>query len=310
RHPASLIDISAHNPQLVRLMGSRVNMDMIDYIARQAANVICIEGESPIIASSVASMPSPNCSYDSVASLPLRDFIGHLVRHAHVQVPTLLATLIYLERLRSKLPTLTKGTTPCTRHRVFLATLVVAAKYLNDSTLKNKHWAQYAQFFTIEEITLMETQLLGFLDYDLRFDEEEACRMFAPFMATPAQRASTRALALDKVVKAGRARVQAQKIPESPVESIPPVLLPSRGSTSSALGSTVRTLAKRISNTRLSSSRSQAASSPMYGTFSTVSTLSSSSSDVGSLMEDTGSSSGSSSGWNTSDSESDTEENI
>ncbi|KAJ3798310.1 hypothetical protein GGU11DRAFT_595299 [Lentinula aff. detonsa] len=310
RHPASLIDISAHNPQLVRLMGSRVNMDMIDYIARQAANVICIEGESPIIASSVASMPSPNCSYDSVASLPLRDFIGHLVRHAHVQVPTLLATLIYLERLRSKLPTLTKGTTPCTRHRVFLATLVVAAKYLNDSTLKNKHWAQYALFFTIEEITLMETQLLGFLDYDLRFDEEEACRMFAPFMATPAQRASTRALALDKVVKAGRARVQAQKIPESPVESIPPVLLPSRGSTSSALGSTVRTLAKRISNTHLSSSRSQAASSPMYGTFSTVSTLSSSSSDVGSLMEDTGSSSGSSSGWNTSDSESDTEENI
>ncbi|KAJ3713922.1 hypothetical protein C8R42DRAFT_750800 [Lentinula raphanica] len=311
RHPASLIDISAHNPQLVRLMGSRVNMDMIDYIARQAANVICIEGESPIIASSVASMPSPNCSYDSVASLPLREFIGHLVRHAHVQVPTLLTTLIYLQRLRSKLPTLTKGTTPCTRHRVFLATLVVAAKYLNDSTLKNKHWAQYALFFTIEEITLMETQLLGFLDFDLRFDEEEACRVFAPFMATPAQKASTRALAVDKVVKAGRARVQAQ---QSPVESVTPVPLPTRSSTSSGLGSTVRTLAKRISNTHLSAPKSKPAAStstaspPMYDISSTVSTLSSSSSDVGSLIEDTGSSSGSSSGWNTSDSESDTEE--
>ncbi|KAJ4471974.1 hypothetical protein J3R30DRAFT_3298788, partial [Lentinula aciculospora] len=311
RHPASLIEVSAHNPQLVRLMSSRVNMDMVDYIARQAANAICIEGESPIIASSVASMPSPNCSYDSVASLPLRDFIGHLVRHAHVQVPTLLTTLIYLERLRSKLPTLTKGqsrTTPCTRHRVFLATLVVAAKYLNDSTLKNKHWAQYALFFTIEEITLMETQLLGFLDYDLRFDEEEACRVFAPFMVTPAQRASTRALAVDKVVKAGRARVQAQQIPDSPVESITGAPLPSRSlPTSSGLASTVRTLAKRISDTRLSSSQlhpTTSAPSPMYSSLSIVSTLSSSSSDVGSLIEDTGSSSGSSSGWNTSDSES------
>ncbi|GAW08733.1 hypothetical protein LENED_010814 [Lentinula edodes] len=258
-------------------MGSRVNMDMIDYIARQAANVICIEGESPIIAS-------------KNLSVILSD------------------TLMF----RSKLPTLTKGTTPCTRHRVFLATLVVAAKYLNDSTLKNKHWAQYALFFTIEEITLMETQLLGFLDYDLRFDEEEACHMFAPFMATPAQRASTRALAVDRVVKAGRARVQAQQIPDSSVEAIPPHLPSQSSSTSSGLASTVRTLAKRISNTHISSSRSQSttstASSPMYTSLSTTSTLSSSSSDVGSLIEDSGSSSGSSSGWNTSDSESDLEE--
>eukprot|EP00914_Ancora_sagittata_P017289 GHVO01034124.1.p1 GENE.GHVO01034124.1~~GHVO01034124.1.p1 ORF type:complete len:477 (-),score=-1.14 GHVO01034124.1:346-1776(-) len=307
RHPASLIDISAHNPQLVRLMSSRVNSDMVDYIAHQTAKIICIEGESPIVASSVASMPSPNCSYDSVASLPLREFIGHLVLHAHVQVPTLLTTLIYLERLRTKLPTLTRGTTPCTRHRVFLATLVVSAKYLNDSTIKNKHWAQYAKFFAKEEITLMETQLLGFLEYDLRFDEEEACRIFAPFMATPAQKASVRALAVDKMVKAGRARVQAQQIPEPFVESRPLGPSSSRG-----IESTVEALARQLSSTHLStqSQPSSTASSPMHSTLSAGSTISTSSSDVGSLIDDTGSSSGSSSGWNTSDSESESEEPI
>jgi G1/S-specific cyclin PLC1 len=45
---------------------------------------------------------------------------------------------------------------PCTRHCVFLVTLVVTAKYLNDSSPKNKHWAAYAISFEREELNLME----------------------------------------------------------------------------------------------------------------------------------------------------------
>jgi G1/S-specific cyclin PLC1 len=49
---------------------------------------------------------------------------------------------------------------PCTRHRVFLAALVCASKYMNDSALKNKHWARVAFVFETAEINLMEKQMV------------------------------------------------------------------------------------------------------------------------------------------------------
>jgi len=101
---------------------------------------------------------------------------------------------------------------PCTRHRVFLATLIVTAKYLNDSSPKNIHWANYAVLFDVAEVNLMEKQLLFLLDFDLRFDEIEVLQMFKPFLANvPENAGATRAEAVDKVSKAGRARAaQAQ----------------------------------------------------------------------------------------------------
>lgn len=51
----------------------------------------------------------------------------------------------------------------CTCHRVFLATLIVAAKYLNDQSPKNKHWSAHSQIFSVGEVNLMEKQLLSLL---------------------------------------------------------------------------------------------------------------------------------------------------
>lgn len=73
----------------------------------------------------------------------------------------------------------------CTRHRVFLATLIVAAKFLNDSSPKNKHWAKYAALFSLAEVTLMEKQLLYLLDYDINMTEDELLLHFRPFLSLP-----------------------------------------------------------------------------------------------------------------------------
>lgn len=77
----------------------------------------------------------------------------------------------------------------CTRHRVFLATLIVAAKYLNDSSPKNKHWTKYGALFSQAEVNLMEKQLLYLLDYDLRMEEDELLIHFSPFFRRSEDRA-------------------------------------------------------------------------------------------------------------------------
>ncbi len=175
-----------------------VSRDMISYLAQAARDVIqCDPNMMPPPARNSTQYPTPPRSPSAKAvpcdnsGLPtLEEFISQLVVSSNVQVPTLMSSLVYLTRLKSRLQPMAKGLR-CTTHRIFLAALILAAKYLNDSSPKNKHWATYSHLssasydfgFSRTEVNLMEKQLLFLLDWELRITEEDLYRELDPFLA-------------------------------------------------------------------------------------------------------------------------------
>lgn len=171
-----------------------VSKEMIVYLSHKASQVIRCEGPPQLNKNLPPTPPTtpPQLSAAGYFEPPLPTlelFITTLVERSHVQVPTLMTSLVYLSRLQHRLPAAAKGM-KCTAHRIFLASLILAAKNLNDSSPKNKHWARYTNVqgydgfcFSLTEVNLMEKQLLGLLDWDLRVTENDLYFHLEPFLA-------------------------------------------------------------------------------------------------------------------------------
>ncbi|KND86273.1 PHO85 cyclin-1 [Tolypocladium ophioglossoides CBS 100239] len=177
-----------------------VSREMVSFLAEAAHNVVpCDSTLMPPSSSSKHQhlLPTPPRSSelrtirDVDDILPtLEEFITQLVVSSNVQVLTLISTLVYLTRLKSKLQPMARGLR-CSTCRIFLASLILAAKYLNDSPPKNKHRVKYNHIntdmysfgFNRTEVNLMEKQLLFLLEWELRITEQDLYWELDSFLA-------------------------------------------------------------------------------------------------------------------------------
>ena len=174
-----------------------VNSDMINFLVSTTNSIIQVkpqQSQPQPQPQPQQQLPSP-ASYSSLLLLnssteilsinppiTLTQFIKNLIKYSNVQTPTLMATLVYLNKLRNYLPANAVGM-ETTRHRIFLSALIVAAKSLNDSSPLNKHWTKYTDgLLTLQEVNLAERELISILNWNINITQEELIYTLQPFL--------------------------------------------------------------------------------------------------------------------------------
>lgn len=164
---ASSIDVKALNI----FVNQPVSQNMIHKLVVTTLQVLpCLDNKDGKTTLSGKPLPS------------LMTFINKLVRYTNVYTGTLMTTLVYLDKLKHKLPKNAQGLS-CTRHRIFLSCLILASKFHNDCSPKNVHWAKYTDgLFSVKDVNLMERQLLYLLNWNMRVSNEDMCAQLASFL--------------------------------------------------------------------------------------------------------------------------------
>lgn len=176
-----------HKKSLEILFASPVTDNMIKFLTDTALRVLPnstnTRRQSYPTPPGSPSNNSNHCAGRNNHGIPsLMTFISRLVRYTNVYTSTLLTTAVYLNRLKKILPKDAAGL-PSTCHRIFLACLILSAKYHNDSSPLNKHWTKYTDgMFTLRDVNLMERQLLQLMQWDLRADTPEICDVLRQFV--------------------------------------------------------------------------------------------------------------------------------
>ncbi|KAK0496812.1 hypothetical protein EDD18DRAFT_1164119 [Armillaria luteobubalina] len=164
-HPASLVDSATHSPVLLELVDLKISKPIIEYLVDSVAETVDF----------AMGRPSPSFTRGRPASrrpelAKFTSFATTVLSRAEVTMPVVLASLVYIDRAK---PHLHIALEEWALERVFLGALIIASKYLNDSTLKNVHWAICTGVFGKRDIGRIEREFLDVLDFELSVTEAD-----------------------------------------------------------------------------------------------------------------------------------------
>ncbi|KAF9643434.1 hypothetical protein BDM02DRAFT_3123462 [Thelephora ganbajun] len=162
-HPYSLMERDSHPESIYELLGVKVDRALIATIVEETAETIN-QGLSSTAASRGRS------SSRTLKTKEFTKFVERVLDAAEVDITDILVALVYMRRAKAHLSI---DTEQWALHRIFLGALILAHKYCNDSTLKNKSWSYSTGIFGMRDIGRMEREFLDVLDYELSFSEAD-----------------------------------------------------------------------------------------------------------------------------------------
>ena len=102
----------------------------------------------------------------------MASFAQNIMSRTKINTNTLVAALLYLERLKKSYPRC-RGSSG-SGYRLLLSAIILAAKYLYDDTFDNAAWATVScGMFNLKQVNHMEMELLNFLSFSLFIKMEE-----------------------------------------------------------------------------------------------------------------------------------------
>ncbi|KAJ7453551.1 hypothetical protein B0H11DRAFT_272746 [Mycena galericulata] len=158
-HAASLVDPSVHSPEVMQLVSIELSKPLIQYV------VECVTETVDYVFGRTSPRTRGRTPHKRFTS-----FVARVLTRAEVAPATVLVTLVYIARAR---PHLSIALAQWARERVFLGALIAAAKYTNDSTLRNVHWALCTGVFGPGDIGRIEREFLDVLDWELGVSEAD-----------------------------------------------------------------------------------------------------------------------------------------
>ncbi|KAF9652889.1 hypothetical protein BDM02DRAFT_3088436 [Thelephora ganbajun] len=161
-HPASLVDASLHSTATLQLVDLALTDCLIDYVTQST-----VEAVDFALGRVSSSTTNPKDVYRHAG---FTEFVSNVLSRSEVKAPVILVSLVYIHRA---IPFLSIGTEQWARERVFLGALILAAKYTNDSTLRNVHWALCTGVFGKRDVGRIEREFLQVLNWDLSISEDD-----------------------------------------------------------------------------------------------------------------------------------------